>query len=198
MLDGLHRLAVNLRPASLDRLGLVPALNQYIQTFRQQSNLNVELLTAGLEANSMRLCPDIETTVYRVVQEAMTNVVRHAHATRVSVLVERHDGYVLAIIEDDGVGFDPEEAMHRSRLGLFGMQERAETYGGSFTIESSAGSGTTVFLKLPCLGGPAAIELDGSLPRRWGEGELVNARCAESQNCRSRPPGRYRQWPRLV
>jgi PAS domain S-box-containing protein len=148
VLEGLHRLSVNLRPATLDRLGLVPALRQYAEVCRRQNALDVDMMVVGL-AEDERLAPELETTVYRVVQESLTNVVRHAHAQHVAIILEREVDRVTAIVEDDGVGFDPEEALRRGRLGLFGMQERAEMFGGRFTVESSPTQGTTVFLELP-------------------------------------------------
>ncbi len=93
-----------------------------------------------------------ETVIYRVVQEALTNIVRHASAQQASVVVERHRNVVKAVIEDQGVGFDPEAAMQSGRLGLGGMRERVEMIGGSFTIESAPGRGTTVFAEIPCAG----------------------------------------------
>ena len=103
--------------------------------------------TVGL--GDERLPPSVETALYRIVQEALTNVVRHAQATRVDVLLERRGDQVVAIIEDDGVGFDPEMERQSGRLGLFSMQERAEMLGGALTIESRIGQGTTVFVEAP-------------------------------------------------
>lgn len=148
MLENLHRLATNLRPATLDFLGLIPALEQYIETFSEQYGIPVEFETVGLTPED-RLPPEVETALYRIVQEALTNVIRHAQATRVDVLLERRDDRVVAIIEDDGMGFDAEAAKQSGRLGLFGMQERAEMLGGRLTIESAAGMGTTVYVEVP-------------------------------------------------
>ena len=88
-------------------------------------------------------------TLYRIVQEALTNTVRHAHAKHVGVIVEMRDGAVVAIVEDDGIGFDEAAAAPRDRLGLFGMQERARMSGGHLTVESAPGKGTTVFIEIP-------------------------------------------------
>jgi PAS domain S-box-containing protein len=147
VMDDLHRLAMALRPVSLDRYGLHVAMQQYVDVFRQQSGLDVDLLSVGIE--QQRLPNDVETAVYRVVQEALTNVYRHAQAHHVGVVLERRDKRVLAIIEDDGLGFDMDEALHRGRLGLLGMRERAEVLGGSLTVESKLGEGTTVYLEVP-------------------------------------------------
>jgi PAS domain S-box-containing protein len=151
MLANLHRLAVNLRPASLDHLGLKVALEQYLETFREtfgrQHGINVQLEVLGL--GDERLPPPVETAFYRIVQEALTNVVRHAQATRVDVLLERRGDQVLTRIKDDGVGFDPQAVLESGRLGLFGMRERAEMLNGTLTVESVIGAGTTVLAQVP-------------------------------------------------
>jgi PAS domain S-box-containing protein len=147
MLENLHRLAMNLRPATLDHLGLVPALEQYVETFGNQHGIAAQFEVVGIGPD--RLTPEVETAIYRIVQEALTNVLRHAQATRVDVLLERRDEMVVAIVEDDGVGFDAEMAMSGSRLGLFGMKERAEMLGGRLAIESAPDAGTTVFVEVP-------------------------------------------------
>jgi two-component system, chemotaxis family, CheB/CheR fusion protein len=146
-MDGLHRLAMRLHPTSLDRAGLAGALAQHIETFRQHYPLDVEMVLLGLE--NERLPGEVEITVYRVVQESLTNVVRHARARKVGVIVERQGDRVKAIIEDDGLGFDVEEALRCGRLGLLGMRERVEMLDGHFAIESAPGKGTTVFADLP-------------------------------------------------
>ncbi len=106
-----------------------------------------------------RLPLEFETALYRVAQEALTNVLRHANARRVSVLLERRPGGVSLIVEDDGRGFDAETLLQapptEGKLGLLGMGERAKLVGGTFALESSPGSGTTVFVRLP-LDCPAA------------------------------------------
>jgi signal transduction histidine kinase/DNA-binding response OmpR family regulator len=147
MLENLHRLAMNLRPATLDHLGLTAALEQYIETFGNQHGLSTQFEMVGMEGE--RLPPAIEISLYRIVQEAMTNVIRHAQADRVDVLLEKRGDQIVTIVEDNGVGFDPEAARQSGRLGLFGMRERAEMLGGSLTIESAVGKGTTIFVEVP-------------------------------------------------
>ncbi len=147
MLENLHRLAMNLRPAALDHLGLVPALGQYVEAIGQQHGIATQFETVGL--GSGRLPPEVETAIYRIVQEALTNVLRHAQATRVDVLLERRGDQVVAIVEDNGVGFDAEAAQRSGRLGLLGMRERAEMLNGRLMIESAPGAGTTVFVEVP-------------------------------------------------
>jgi PAS domain S-box-containing protein len=149
VMDGLHRLAANLRPATLDRLGLVPALTQHLQALKsQQTGLEVTFITLGLD--DTRLAPEAETTLYRVIVESVTNVVRHANARHIGVVLERRGSQAVAIIEDDGTGFNLAEVQAKGRLGVFGMRERAEMLGGSLTIESSPGVGTTIFVEIPC------------------------------------------------
>jgi signal transduction histidine kinase len=145
--ENLHRLAINLRPASLDHLGLVTALQQFIQEFNRQYNIHVEFETVGMQ--DTRLPLEIETALFRIVQEALTNVVLHAQARCVDVLLSLKDKCVSVIVEDDGVGFVPTSTATNEQLGLFGMRERIEMLGGTLTIESSPGKGTTVKAEAP-------------------------------------------------
>jgi signal transduction histidine kinase len=145
--DNLHKLAVNLRPASLDHLGLVTALEQYVKEFSKQYNIKVGFDAVGMHKE--RLPNDVETALFRIVQESLTNVILHAQATRVDVLISHRRGQVAATIEDDGVGFIPTSPTFEDHLGLFGMRERVEMLGGKFTIESSPGKGTTVNVEVP-------------------------------------------------
>jgi PAS domain S-box-containing protein len=146
--EELHRLAINLRPASLDHLGLAPALEQFTKTFSQESHLPIRFKSVGFREGE-RLLPDVETTLYRIVQEALNNVVRHAKASRVDVVLERSDDSMIVIVEDDGQGFDMELVKDTGRLGLLGMKERAEMLGGTLTVESVPGGGTTLFAEVP-------------------------------------------------
>jgi len=145
----IHQLASELRPASLDELGLSRALTGYLDAWAERSGTSVDLLCSGID--EPRLPQVIETTLYRVVQEAMNNVFKHAAAKTVSVSIERRGDMVLAIVEDDGMGFDSDGAPSSSpaRLGIAGMRERAIIAGGRLTLESTAGGGTTVRLQLP-------------------------------------------------
>jgi signal transduction histidine kinase len=144
-LQDVRRLAVQLRPKALDDFGLVPALERLVQTFSESSGIGVEL---EAQIGEERLPSDVETTVYRIVQEALTNVVKHAEATRVSILLVRRDATVTAVVEDDGLGFDPEAAGEDS-LGLEGMRERVELHEGRMTVETAPGSGTTLRVEVP-------------------------------------------------
>jgi signal transduction histidine kinase len=148
VIDSLHRLAAALRPASLDLVGLEAALRQYLRSIEAKWGLTVRFKARGLEDG--RLPAAVETALYRVVQEAVTNVVRHACATRVDVLVERRDGRVVALVEDDGKGFAPATAEGAECLGLVGMRERAEALGGTLAVESAPGEGTTIAVEVAC------------------------------------------------
>jgi signal transduction histidine kinase len=151
MLD-VHRLAWELRPPVLDDLGLNLALRRLTDDWSQSTGVPVDLHT-GDDMGAHRLPPEFETTLYRVAQEALTNVARHANAKRVSVLLERRPGYVSLIVEDDGRGYDAQGVTSApagpGKLGLLGMQERVRLAGGTLAIESSPGGGATVFARLP-------------------------------------------------
>ncbi len=149
VMEDLHRLAMDLRPASLDHLGMVAAIRQYVQMIGERYDLTAQFMARGFE--SERLKQEIETAVYRIAQEALTNVIRHARATLIDVLLERRQDSVILIVEDNGIGFEPGEAIYarNGRLGLAGMQERAEMLGGSLVIETSPGKGTTIVVKIP-------------------------------------------------
>ena len=155
LMRDIHRLAWELRPAALDDFGLEMALRRYADEWAALSGVPVDFDSLGMTGR--RLAPEVETTLYRITREALTNVFRHAKARRVSVLIERRPGHVSLIVEDDGQGFDAAATLGASttqgKLGLLGMQERATLVGGSLEIESNPGAGTTVFVRLPLGGG---------------------------------------------
>ena len=144
-LQDVRRLAVELRPSALDDFGLVPAVERLTDTFREQSGLRVDLES---QLGEERLATEAETTLYRVIQEALTNVIKHAGAERVSILLQRKDSAVVAVVEDDGSGFDP-ASTRADALGLAGMRERVSLAGGRLQVESTPGSGTTVVAEVP-------------------------------------------------
>jgi signal transduction histidine kinase len=144
-LQDVRRLAVELRPKVLDDFGLVPALERLTSSFAEQTGIEVDLEAGAI---SDRLPAEVETAIYRIVQESLTNVVKHSHAHRVSVLLTRSDGRIKAVIEDDGTGFDP-EAGTADGIGLIGMRERIELLDGTLAVESSERSGTTVAVEVP-------------------------------------------------
>jgi two-component system, NarL family, sensor histidine kinase DevS len=138
-------LAVELRPSALDDFGLTAALERLAETFRERAGIEVAL---EARLGDARLDPALETTLYRIVQEALTNVLKHAEARRVSISLVRKGGSISAVVEDDGRGFDP-EATRREALGLAGMRERVGLVGGRITIESAPGAGTSLAVEVP-------------------------------------------------
>lgn len=142
-----HDLAVRLRPTALDDIGLPAALQAFTAEWSQRAGVEVHLQCVGLDRE--RLDPEVETTLYRVVQEALTNVTKHARARLASIVVERRDGEVMAMIEDDGIGFDPQRLGASGRLGLLGMLERSTLVGGTFQVEASPGTGTLLRVVIP-------------------------------------------------
>jgi two-component system, NarL family, sensor histidine kinase DevS len=148
-LQDVRRLAVELRPKALDDFGLEAALERLAGSFAEQTGIVVDVQTR-LDG---RLPTEIETALYRIVQEALTNVVKHAQAAKVSILVTPKDGAVAALIEDDGRGFEPgaegDAGGGGGGLGLVGMTERVSLLGGRLTVESTQGTGTTVVAEVP-------------------------------------------------
>ena len=143
----IEHLVWELRPTALDDLGLRAALTNYVQTWSKRVDIHAQLHTSGLLDD--RLPSEAETTLYRIAQEALSNVAKHSRADNVEVILERRPDHVLLIVEDDGVGFDYGEASSAGRgFGLQGMQERAALGGASLEIESAAGKGTTILVRM--------------------------------------------------
>jgi two-component system, NarL family, sensor histidine kinase DevS len=147
-LQDVRSLAVELRPSTLDDFGLVPALERLGATLEERSGVRVAI-EAGL--HDKRLSPEVETALYRFVQEGLTNVVKHADASDVSVVVASRDGGVSAVVEDDGRGFAPDD-VRPDALGLVGMRERLALLGGTLTVESKPGHGTALIAYVPLAG----------------------------------------------
>lgn len=149
-MEELRRLALELRPAALDDLGLAPALRGYVDGFIKRTGLDV---TADLDASVGRLPERIETALYRIIQEAMSNIVRHAAARRVQVALRNDGDEIYARVADDGRGFDParrlKEAVAEGRMGLLGIQERVALLRGRVKIAAAPGEGTSVEIWLP-------------------------------------------------
>jgi two-component system, NarL family, sensor histidine kinase DevS len=139
-LQDVRRLAVELRPSALDDFGLVPAVERLAANLSEQSDLVVDF---EARLGDRRLPPEAETALYRIVQEALTNVVKHADAHRVSITLVRKEASAVVVIEDDGQGFEP-GAVRAGALGFTGMRERVELVDGRLTVESSPGAGTTL------------------------------------------------------
>jgi signal transduction histidine kinase len=147
----IQQLALDLRAPALDNLGLGVALDSLLEEWSARNGIDADFHSVGVDGE--RFPVEIETALYRVVQEGLTNVLKHAGATRVSLVLERARGFVGVILEDDGEGFEvdgvlasPEKA---KRLGLRGMRERVALLGGSVDIESTPGAGTTLFVRIP-------------------------------------------------
>jgi signal transduction histidine kinase len=160
ILNEVRALSLQLRPSTLDDLGLLAALRHYFKGYQDRFHLVVDFQVLGLE--NKRLSPEVETALFRIVQEALINVAMHANAHSVSVLLENRGDSIKLIVEDDGKGFDVAQVMgtqpHERNLGLYGMRERASLLGGSLIIESTPGTGTAVFVVIP-------------LPREEGKNE---------------------------
>jgi signal transduction histidine kinase len=143
-LQDVRRLAVELRPSALDDFGLVPALERLIDTFRERAGVAVDL---EVQIGDDRLATSVETALYRIVQEGLTNIVKHADANHVSIILVKKGGNVSLLVEDDGAGFDPNA--DDGGLGLVGMRERVALVGGRLRIESTPGSGSTLVAEVP-------------------------------------------------
>jgi len=143
--EDVRRLALELRPKALDDFGLVPAIERLAGAFSEQTGIRVDFETALPDE---RLPSEVETALYRIVQEALTNVAKHAQARHVSVTLSRKDTSVTAVIEDDGRGFEA-AGTDGAGLGLVGMRERLGLLDGRLAIESTVGSGTTIVAEVP-------------------------------------------------
>ncbi|OWK39827.1 PAS domain-containing sensor histidine kinase [Fimbriiglobus ruber] len=141
-----HHLALELRPTTLDDFGLQAALANYAEGWSERSGIEVDFHGSGPDEE--RLPPPVETALYRVIQEALTNILKHAAARRVSVVLQRSSGQISAVIEDDGRGFDA-DSVAEHRLGILGMRERVALVGGTLTVESGSRPGTTVIARIP-------------------------------------------------
>jgi two-component system CheB/CheR fusion protein len=145
-------LAWELRPAALDDLGLIVALGNYVSEWSQHAQVKGDFHASGLKRQ--RLDSNVETNLYRISQEALNNVHKHAKAKKASVLLEKRGDAMVLIIEDDGKGFNPNSKATRAKgIGLIGMGERAAICGGTLEIESSPGKGTTIYVRVPFLTG---------------------------------------------
>ena len=146
----LQALITELRPAALDQIGLAPALDALLKRVAATSGIDVEadIATTLQEGSSpTRLDPEVEGTLYRLVQESLTNAVKHASAGKVTVVLAVAGDDVVVTVTDDGVGFDPQASTEG--FGLVGMHERVALVGGELTVESTSGQGTTVRARVP-------------------------------------------------
>jgi signal transduction histidine kinase len=148
-LEDVHHLSTELRPSILDDHGLVAAIQKYTNEYSDNMGINVDFHVG--ELFNKRLSSEIELVIYRIVQEALTNIAKYANAENVSIILEYRGTKLITIVEDDGKGFDVDSVMLSAgdqNLGLFGMYERASLIGGKLTVESQLGEGTTIFLEL--------------------------------------------------
>lgn len=146
-LRNIRSLAVELRPPAIDDLGLVPAMRKYLLTFEEHHGVTVEF-----QAQGGRVHNQTAVALYRILQESLTNIVKHAGATRVQIRLTIEDNHIELVISDDGHGFDKkalETAQRENRLGLYGMRERAELLGGTLTTFSTPDQGTTITVIVP-------------------------------------------------
>ncbi len=150
-IDSLHGLAWQLRPSVLDDLGLEQALQLLCEALKKQYGIETTFTVYG--DVSLNLCPEVKTAVYRIAQEAITNIVRHASASQAKVFVEKQEDLLILVVEDNGCGFGQTNAngekAERHHLGLAGMKERADLIGATLIIDSQSGQGSTIYLKLP-------------------------------------------------
>lgn len=149
-IEGLRQFVADLRPTLLDDLGLVAALRWLVERFKERTNLNIEFQVSGIKA---RLAPQVETVLFRIAQEGLNNVGRHARATRAIVRLEFLDALARLVVEDDGCGFNVSEVLNaraqRRAWGLLGIQERIELVGGKFRVDSAPGQGTRLVVEIP-------------------------------------------------
>lgn len=146
-LESLHSLALDLRPSVLDDLGLIPALEMYISRFRERHRIKIKLRLLG--PIEQRIDPCVETCIYRIIQESLTNMTKYAEATEAALFLERKQETIRGGIEDNGIGFDPETIDPTKSMGLYGMRERIELLGGKFSISSDWEIGTMISFELP-------------------------------------------------
>ena len=159
LMSRVRELSLDLRPSHLDDLGILPALRWHLKTYTSRTGVRVDLSHSGI---SKRFPPDVETAAYRIVQEALTNVARHAGVTKVVVKVRAYGGVMNIQVEDEGLGFNLDDLLTaRFGLGISGMRERARSMGGHFSIDSSPGEGTRLTARLPLAVKSGPQESDG-------------------------------------
>jgi signal transduction histidine kinase len=142
----LRRIATELRPGVLDNLGLVAAVEWQAHEFQNRTGIQSRF---AAEPEDLTVEPDVATAVFRICQETLTNVARHAHATQVTIRLREEAGALVLTVADNGRGITQQEIAGRTSLGLLGMQERALLLGGRISIEGRTGDGTTVTLQVP-------------------------------------------------
>ena len=149
----IHRTASDLRPTAIDDLGIFRAIEAYVAEWQERYGVRVDIQTFGRDNP---LPADVAAVLYRLVQEGLTNVLKHAQASKVSIVLEKKSEGLALVLEDDGIGFDPENVERdvsgggrASGLGLSGMKERVALLGGRIAVESAPGKGSTIFVQIP-------------------------------------------------
>lgn len=163
-LEQTRKLILDLRPTMLDDLGLVPAIRWFAESRLEPLGVKVDLRVSGPKR---RLKPEVETALFRIVQEAINNIAKHAAASQATIQLGFEDGHVIGVVEDDGQGFDLDEGLHSEdqsrRLGVLGMRERAALFGGTLNLYSRPGIGTRVIVDFPVEGEEVSSEQDSSI-----------------------------------
>lgn len=144
--ESIRRIAYELRPPLLTVLGLAPAIEVEVSAFQRRTGIQCEI---SIRSPEMKLDPERSTALFRVVQEALTNVARHAHATRVEIRLRQSPSEVLLDVRDNGRGITPAQLEDPRSLGLLGMRERIHQFGGTFGVEGVSGRGTIVAVRIP-------------------------------------------------
>ena len=150
-LEAVHHLAVELRPLLLDDLGLVVAAQKYVDNYSQQYQIAVDIDFVNL-SREQRFSPEVEITMYRILQEALTNIAKHAQATHIQVVLRLLRYKLILTVSDNGIGFNPDFSAQPDSdkcLGIFGMKERVELFEGVFAIKSVIGKGTEIVAEIP-------------------------------------------------
>ncbi|MFC2169320.1 ATP-binding protein [Acidobacteriota bacterium] len=149
IIQKIQKLTTDLRPGLLDNLGLMPALEWQVKEFQKQTGIKCEL-NLGIKED-VNLDKDLSTTIFRIVQEALTNVVRHADASKININLEEKEGKLMMTIEDNGKGITQKEISHPKSFGIMGMRERVQSWNGEYNIDGDKGSGTTISVRLPSI-----------------------------------------------
>jgi len=155
-LQDIRRIIFDLRPMALDDLGIVPTISKYLDIFQENYGIKCKFLVEGREK---RLFPALEVALFRLVQEGMTNVAKHAHSEKVDISLIYQEDWTIALIQDFGKGFEVSSALSNpgEHFGLMGMRERVEMFSGHFSIQSTLGKGTKIELSIPSRHGGEAI-----------------------------------------
>jgi signal transduction histidine kinase len=143
------KICTNLRPGLLDDLGLSAAIEWLANQFKERTGIQIDL---SIEFENSSLDMQFSTAVFRVAQEALTNIIRHARATKVEVTLEYLDGDMILKVQDNGIGFNETEIVDYQKFGLIGMRERILSFGGTFKLTGSTGEGTTLHAYFPAIG----------------------------------------------